>query len=283
MQPAFFIIGAPKCGTTSLTESLASHRDIWIPQKEIGFFNTDHNSPKSRSLSTYKRLFREGKVCGDSSVWYLYSRQAVPNILNYNSEAKFIVCLRNPVEMVFSLHHQLVFSGDEDEQDLRRAWMLEAERQNGKPVRCHEPSQLFYSQTCALGQQVSRLLKHTDRVHFVLLEDMKSNPSSTVEQALEFLEIPQAQLSLRHSNVATKSRSPFLSRVLAQATTLKYKAGVTRSFGIGRTISQWNSTAAPWQRDESFGEQLRSYFQAEIALLAQLTKRDLSHWLKRPA
>ena len=40
-RPSFFIIGAPKCGTTSLNEYLAQHPQIGMAEKEIHFFGKD--------------------------------------------------------------------------------------------------------------------------------------------------------------------------------------------------------------------------------------------------
>lgn len=279
MQPSFFIIGAPKCGTTSLTDWLSRHPDLWIPEKEIHFFNTDHRKPIERSLAEYNSLFRADKMCGDSSVWYLYSKEAVPNILDYNPDAKFIVCLRDPVEMAFSLHYQLVYTRDEDAPNLRRAWSLELERRNRARVKTYEPSHLFYSETCALGQQVERLLAHTNKVHFVFVEDMKLDPQSAFNRVLDFFGAPPAKVEFTRSNPATRRRSQALNNALGGIAAIKSKLGVHGGLGVIRKLDQLNTEIRPWPRDEDFERQLREYFNDDIKLLSRLTGRDLSHWL----
>lgn len=41
MRPDFFIVGAPKCGTTAMADYLAAHPDIYMARKEMHFFGLD--------------------------------------------------------------------------------------------------------------------------------------------------------------------------------------------------------------------------------------------------
>jgi hypothetical protein len=107
-KPNFFIIGAAKCGTTSLSVWLGGHPQIFMSSmKEPHFFNNDDRQA-IRTLDDYEALFwsatEEHIAIGEASVWYLSSADAVPAILQYQPEAKFIVMLRNPVEMAPALH-----------------------------------------------------------------------------------------------------------------------------------------------------------------------------------
>lgn len=128
-KPNFFIIGAPKCGTTSLAAWLAEHPQIFMsPIKEPQFFNKDVGFPM-KSLQAYEKLFKDASsghiAVGEATVLYLYSKVAVRNILDYNPDAKFIVCLRNPVDMAYSLHEQWFFNGIEDIEDFKEAWLMQ--------------------------------------------------------------------------------------------------------------------------------------------------------------
>ncbi|SRR6056297_999156 len=133
-KPNFFIIGAPKCGTTSLYYYLKDHPDIFMAEpKEPHYFSTDF-SDKFRKVLTredYLNLFKEAKkykAVGEGSTEYLYSKEAVPNILKFNSEAKFIVMVRNPIELVISLHQELFVEMNENIEDVEKAWDLQEKR-----------------------------------------------------------------------------------------------------------------------------------------------------------
>src|SRR6056297_204893 len=96
-KPNFFIIGAPKCGTTSMARYLGEHPDIFFSDpKEPNFFNTDF-SEKIRittEIKEYLKLFQGAdkyRRVGEGTVWYFFSKEAILYILKFNPEAKFIL------------------------------------------------------------------------------------------------------------------------------------------------------------------------------------------------
>ena len=164
-KPNFFILGAPKCGTTSLAHWLALHPQIFVsPVKEPFYFNTDDQARVRFSFREYEALFAgagaEHVAVGEASTWYLHSAVAVTAILNYSDRPKFIVMVRNPVEMAYSLHEQEIFSGQENEPIFRKAWSLQGQREKGRsiPKGCIEPKRLQYGWELSLGTHLQRVL-----------------------------------------------------------------------------------------------------------------------------
>ena len=109
LQPNFFIIGAPKCGTTSMSVYLSSHPEIIISNpKEPHYFSKDINNGGIRKMQEYLECFssvdKKANAIGEASTLYLYSKVAVPNILAFNKDVRFIVMLRNPKEVAYSYH-----------------------------------------------------------------------------------------------------------------------------------------------------------------------------------
>ena len=108
-KPTFFIIGAPKCGTTSLHTYLNSHSQITMSHpKEPHYFSTDIENGGIRNKEKYEDCFSHSDgnavAVGESSTLYLYSKVAVQNICKYNKDAKFITMIRNPIEIARSFH-----------------------------------------------------------------------------------------------------------------------------------------------------------------------------------
>ena len=75
--PNFFIIGAPKCGTTALSEYLRKHPDIYFSYpKESNFFNDDFSDKyrKTKKFDIYLNQFfynsKGYKAVGEGTVWY---------------------------------------------------------------------------------------------------------------------------------------------------------------------------------------------------------------------
>ena len=169
-KPSFFIIGAPKCGTSALAKYLSNHRSIFFSNlKEPNYFATDFN-PKMRpikNINDYLSLFdraRSNQLCGEGSIWYLYSKDAIENIYKFNPNAKIIIMVRNPAEMIYSLHNQKINSKDEDILDFQKAWKLSWERERGNfiPKKCKEKTTLYYHKIANYVEQFKKVYKLTE-------------------------------------------------------------------------------------------------------------------------
>ena len=192
----FFIVGGPKCGTTSLYEYLKSHPDIFLPDvKEPSFFA--HDLPGYRDIddsNSYAALFegaKPGQTTGEASVVYLYSKIAVQSIYEYNPLAKIIVMVRHPVNMFRSLHMQLGYTFNEDEMNPETAWHLQEKRKMGNclPELCRDPKLIYYKEFCSLGSQINNLLTvFPDRQVLIMsVHELKKDPLAFYNKTLRFL------------------------------------------------------------------------------------------------
>ncbi|MFQ5570582.1 MAG: sulfotransferase, partial [Rhodothermales bacterium] len=118
-RPDFFIVGAPKCGTTAMFRYLQEHPEIYLPKKEFHHFGSDLRPPnyqgRNRDRAVYLSLFAgvtTEKRIGEASVWYLYSKKAAREIKAFAPEADVIIMLRNPVEMMYSLYSLFLWVRD---------------------------------------------------------------------------------------------------------------------------------------------------------------------------
>jgi hypothetical protein len=289
IKPNFFIIGAPKCGTTSLAAWLAEHPEIYFsPTKEPHFFNTDHRR-FINTLQGYESLFdgasERHRQVGEASVWYMYSSTAVPNILAYNRDARFIVMLRNPVEMAPSLHEELVFTGREDVKEFAEAWKLQELRRSGEhlPPMVWEPKYVQYGALCSLGAQLDRVFQSVrrDHVKIILLEDLAAQPSAVYRSVLEFLSISDDRRNVFSvHNPAKRRRSQGLLRLAWLSVTIKSALGIEGGLGLWKHVDAWNRVdrrRAPI--DPQMRAILRDYFRPDIERLQVLIGRDLKRWL----
>ncbi len=195
-KPNFFIVGAPKCGTTAMNDYLAQHPDIFIPDiKEVHFFGRDLHISKGalRDEAAYLELFKDAHTprAGEASVWYLYSQTAAQEIYNFNSGAKIIVMLRNPPEMLYSQHSQFLYNGNEDIVDFHEALEAEPDRRAGRriPASAHLVDGLYYSETVKYAEQLARYFDTFGRenVHVILYDDFRADLPGTYRAVLHFL------------------------------------------------------------------------------------------------
>lgn len=289
-KPNFFLVGAPKCGTTWLHAYLSQHPQVFMSElKEPHYFNTDSGFRHVHSLVDYERLFADGTdgkpAIGEASVWYLYSSQAVKNVLAYQPDAKFIVMLRNPVEMAPSLHQQLCFDVSEDEPDFAKAWALQRARAEGSSKvspQCLDPAMLQYGAACSLGSQLERLYAQVDRdrVLVILLDDVRERPEQEFNRTLEFLGLdPWKPATFAPVNKAMVRRSHWLNAAMIRAARIKDRLGMNRSFGVLKYLNRWNRrTEQRSQADDVMRRLLIDHFLPDIRKIEGLLDRDLGTW-----
>ena len=209
-KPNFFIVGAPKCGTTSLYEHLRRHVDVFMPYSEDAYWK--HKEPyffceelieweglRINTESQYQSLFGEvttQKCVGEATSLYLYSKTAAQKIKSYSPDAKIIILLRDPVDMMVSWHHDCVRWGHENVLDFREALLLEKDRMNGLhiPPGSGYPSCLLYSSIAAFSEQVKRFIDvfEDEAVRIWLLDDFKTDAATTIGEVEDFLEITRS-------------------------------------------------------------------------------------------
>lgn len=289
MEPNFFIIGAAKCGTTSLARWLGDHQRVFVSDpKEPHYFSTDINatSELSQTWSDYMRLFDKAgqshMAIGEASVRYIYSQVAVQNILKRIPSARFIVCLRNPIEMAYSLFCQRLVEGIENEACFARAWTQQSDRAAGVgvPALCSDPKLLLYGEQCALGSQLKRLYATVSRdaVHIIFLKDMARDPRRVYQGVLDFLGVPDdGRASFPAYNPGSERRSMWLQRMLKRSIAIRREIGLPPlRLGLGEWLNRINRKPRnkPAMSDE-MRSRLEVHFQGEVSLLESLTGRVL--------
>ena len=193
----FFIVGAPKCGTTAWYEYLRSHPDIYFPNlKEPCFFATDFESVRHvRSEREYSQLFVDGsaaKVIGDASADYLFSDVAANAIRRYNDKAKILILLRDQEEFLPALHNHFLSGFWEEIDDFETAWELSGPRRPETiSSACTEPRMLDYAAVGRFHEQVGRYLDNfpRDQIFVIRFRDWVADPRTTYLNILSFLEL----------------------------------------------------------------------------------------------
>jgi hypothetical protein len=297
-KPNFFIVGAPKCGTTALSEYLRDHPNIYISEpKEPHYFTFDFEQYRvTKTWSEYSQLFAESntehRAIGEGSVFYLFSSVALAKIYEYDPLAKIVVMLRNPVDMIYSFHSQLVFTADETEKSFEKAWKLQETRKQGKqiPAPCREAAFLQYAEMGKLGLQIERLqtIFPAEQIKIILFEDFVKSTKEVYDDVLKFLAVPGDQridFIKINENKSHKMGAVgnFTAKPPALLTNVALKArdilGI-KELGILDTIRSFNTKVAA---REALSDDLRAemiaQFTPDVQKLAQLIGRDLSHWL----
>lgn len=234
--PNLFVVGAPRCGTSSLHAYLATHPEIFMTRvKEPHHFSRDLNEERDararrrvlapfRTRAQYEWLYAQAegyRVRGEASVLYLYSKVAAQEIFAFNPAAKIIASVREPVGFLRSLHSQFYFLRDEDRRSFAEALALEPRRKQGLdlPRTVRIPSLLYYSELAAFSEQLGRYLALFPRaqIKVIVFDDLRARTAEVYREILEFLEVearPAVFPSFRQVNPHREPRSKALALFL---------------------------------------------------------------------
>jgi hypothetical protein len=298
--PDFFIIGAPKCGTSALAEYLRTHPGVFFCRpKEPFFYSADYaHRGRISQRNDYLALFAEapaGALLGEGSTWYLCSEVAVPRILKDNPDARLIVMLREPVAMLRSLHAHQLRELDEGFEDLAAAWNAQAARAGGRqlPRLCADPKMLQYQRVCSLGEQLERLFATVRQAQVLvhIFEEFVADPKAGYERTLAFLGLPpDRRMEFPQVNPALGYRSRLLHRFAGHVKrewSGPYQAlkRAANRVGLrpGTWVTQSNKRAAQKPAlDARFVADLRRELQPAVEHVERLLGRRIEAW-HRPA
>lgn len=193
--PDFLVIGAQRCGTTSLYRDLLRHPQVRGPLgKELHYFSLHHRRP----LAWYRTCFpalAQGEQTFEATPYYLFHPSVPGRVATVLPEARFVVVLRDPVERAFSHYLHTRRTGDEPltlpaALDAEPARMDEAARVGVDTRRGHTLLRTYsYVSRGRYAEQLRRWGRHVDRERILVLrtEDLAADPGGEFERLTGFL------------------------------------------------------------------------------------------------
>ena len=314
-----FIVGAPRCGTTTLAAYLKAHPRICYPLVKEPHFFLQHDvrgldSEALQDITEREYLDRFYAQCDDSrdtgvdgSVSYLYAPEHLVPALSLWPDAKFIIALRDPMAMLPSLHGRLRYTGDETIRTFEEAWAAIPDRIAGKriPRSCLEPRWLRYDEAGKFGSYVEAFFDTIgrERCFIALFDDLVADPEGQYRAMCEFAGLePFAGTNFAPRRESRGIRYGWLQRLLKRPPSFArdYLAGkefaqrqrsldepvredkaTEKFFSVRKRILRWNRVPLPKRPvPVAVQQDIRDRLKPEIDHLATLIGRDLSHWLE---
>ena len=193
--PNLIVIGALKCGTTSLHYYLNLHPQISMStKKELNFFIEERNWPKG--VAWYRSYFRaNAKIHGESSPGYTaYPRfRGVPErMASLIPDAKLLYVVRDPLERIISHYVQSQAAGHESRS------LAEA---------LNDFSTNYYIKCSQYGMQMERYLNHfpPSNILVVQAEELALKRAATLKTIFRFLGVDDSFFSKKMANVKNRS------------------------------------------------------------------------------
>jgi hypothetical protein len=252
--PEFFLVGAPKAGTSALHAALAQHPDLYLSSvKEPKYYMCGDSPPPAYKgpgdahsnrewvwqRERYLALFdgaAPSSLRGESTPFYLYNRDARRRIAVDRPDAKLIAVLRDPVDRAYSNWMHLWMDGLEPESDIVNAVLREQTR-----IDAGWAPFWHYQGLGMYGRQVADLLDHFPREQLLLLRyrELVDEPRRALERVFAFLGVQSAEVM----HVPQENSRPFVrdgprTRALGQVIRAGAQAGQYLPPEVWRRISR---------------------------------------------
>ena len=197
MRPTFLVIGAAKCGTTTLWELLRQHPEVFLTErKELHYFSFDRNH--ARGPAWYERWFEgagDAVARGECSTTYTVRRvfpRAAERIAAYDAGLRLIYLVRDPLPRIESLWRQLLRFGPAP--PIRAVGLgnvpdeLWVDSSFERAVRRQE-AVLVDSTNYRQELEVHRRHFPDERILVLFFEDLRRDPVGVAQRAFRFLEV----------------------------------------------------------------------------------------------
>jgi len=300
IRPNFFLIGAPKCGTSSLFAWLTAHPYISGSRDKEPFFLMDrdhllikrpniHDDGLAAYASCFPNDAPNARVRVEATTHYLYQQGAVDIVGNW-SDARVAVVLRAPADRVFSSFSYTQNNLARLDPELSFSAYLELVRR-GEPLFprwCNHRGSAYvlerdidYSHYKKyLDRWIGRLGR--ERIDIVLFDDLQQRPAEVVRLLLQRLglessDLPERQfdprnqtVSVRHARLHAIARRLDRSFRLPGNVRLLLKRAYAKIHKVG--------TVQKSDADMLALAELRTSFMEEVCQLETLTGSDLTGW-----
>jgi hypothetical protein len=273
--PNFLVVGAQKCGSTSLHDILSEHPQANMSKiKEVNFFL--YKNKYNKGLEYYSSYFEQPdanhRVTGESSPGYICA-PGVHKLIHQNlGDIKIVIILRDPIKRAFSQYWDNRCSLNES--------MSESEIIDTPLETKYSPKRKGYFSRGVYFPDVKKYIElfGENNVHIIILEHLIKNQTSGLHQLYDFLGIDKDkgyQKLPKTSNPAAVWSNPFYNYLFYNPSITKYLPVKARGlFFFGkRDEFKYDLPAQP------IIDKLKEFYKPWNKKLEQLISINLDVWL----
>lgn len=296
IKPDFFIVGAPKCGTTAFDVYLNAHPKINMIPKEMHFFGKDliYREFDKHLEQNYTQALSKAKTedtsVGEGAVWYLVSESAASELKTFSPNSKVLIFLRNPVEAIYSLHSNMVYNGNEPIESFENALNNQEKRKTTLPEFYNCPTIAYqYQKIYLYHDQVKRYFDvfGEENVKIIVFEEFLKDKNKEYKETLRFLGVDNHTISFDQINANKTVRSKSIREFIFEPkkgiksivkTLIPYKPWREK---IKQNILNVNSKhVSRSDMNSDTHNMLKAYYKEDIEKLEKLLNKDLRNLWK---
>ena len=266
--PDFIIIGAAKCGTTSMFHYLMEHPNIFPPLndegtrkfKEIRFFDNNYNKgilwykshfPSILNKFFIKQICRKKFITGEGSPSYIYNKNVPKRVFQVNPDMKFIVLLRNPVERALS-HYNFQVERKKENVTFENALKMETKRlQDTNYIWSGLDFSGPYLSAGYYANQLEEWFKLFPKEQFCIIEssELFSDPQKIYDLIIDFFNLPKFKLKQFKIHTQTQYYSYEINEDLRDELIKKFKPHNERLYKLKLKKTKIAEQVVFWDKD----------------------------------
>ena len=281
IKPSFVIVGAQKCGTTSIYNYLKGHPDIFVPEiKETTFFSNSDLFLRGKDyyLSKYFKSDVNVQIAGEVCPLYLGSLNAPERIYQTLGDIKIIIILRDPIKRAYSnflMRKSRLLEKRSFENAVNSEMTMINELGPNERVNVSPGNDYLYNSLYARHIKAYLDLFGFESICFLQFEDLCQDPNSFMKQLCHFLgSDKEIYTGLdRKYNVHSKPRSKNLEFFIRNNFRFKRHFKKLVPLFVQQRIIEWNTI--PVQKEpmpERIKKKLDQFFEDENLRLTKMLK-----------
>lgn len=299
--PNYFILGAPKCGTTALAQYLSYHPDVFLSSpKEPHFFDAQYAQGIPYYIQHYYKHWHTEPAAGEATPSYFAVPYVAERIKSATPDAKLIIILRDPVTRAFSSWWMLHARGMEplnftdaialEAQQLQEIHPLDSATaetdwiEHVRRIRAGKPIEIrtyLYHGHYDIHLKRYRDIFPENQIKVVFSHQLHQNPAQVVRELWHFIGVDnQAALpSFERVNEALGAGVQPLMKLL-QATGLMHLRNHLPARTKSWIKSRLSGIGKQPEMDPQSRMRLLEHFEPHTRELERLLDEDLSAWRK---
>lgn len=172
--PDFLIAGAMKSGTTALSRMLNQHPDIYLPPRELHYFDWRYDNGDTWYLDHFRN---KPHLCvGEKTPRYMARPTAMEHIAHLLPDVRLVLVLRDPVKRFLShFEHENRKRAPKQKRNIEAFW----DSRVGHDARWRGKYDAQLSYIFALFPR--------NRVHIVISEELRHNTAAALARIQRFI------------------------------------------------------------------------------------------------
>jgi Sulfotransferase domain len=241
-QIGIALVGAQKCGTTTLAELVALHPSICIARNKEAHLFDRHDiqtfGASKDDLSEHFPNYRPGQILFDATPSYLYLPGCIEALVNHSGDVRVLVILRSPADRAVS-HFQQERRFGFEVRSFFAALLLEKRllAVDKEPLARDSPHRHYsYLDRGRYSTQLCRLQNSGLNFHVILLPDLVRDPQKTLNKVFAFLGLSEIPIPhLPHLNPGSHKPNR-VHRLIARIFLYSATRSTERLLGLTRGI-----------------------------------------------